>query len=518
MAVRPKRDLAGATMILMGAFIASRATGLLRNIVIGYQFGTTAEYAAYLAGNRIPDFIFQIMAGGAVASAFIPVFTSYVALEQHEDGWRMVSSLFNIALVALTPVCAILIVFAPQVIGVIAPGFGPELRDLSANLARIMLFSPIFFTLGCLSTSVLNSHQRFFLAALAPTVYNVSIVAGALVLAAPIGVYGLAIGSAIGALLFFLVQIPGLIQVRMSFQPILDLGHAGVREVGRLMAPRALGMAATQINFVVALVLASGMAEKYAALDYAWILTMLPLGVFAMAISTAVFPALAEQQALDQIAEMRRTIVSSLRLILYFTIPASIGLIVLRYPIISLLLERGEFTAESTDATAYALQFYAAGLAALAIIEITSRAFYALHDTKTPVITAIAAMVLNVVLAVSLIRFFSHGGLALAATIASVLQAVVLLYLLRERIGDLQETALLLSVTKVAVSSVAMGIGVYYFASLLSSYVALTSLGDQIVFVSASVGFGGLFYVGMSIVLRCEEVKSLRRFLPTQWF
>lgn len=516
MVARPKRDLAGATLILMAAFVASRATGLLRNIVIGYQFGTSPEYAAYLAGNRIPDFVFQIMAGGAVASAFIPVFTSYLARDERDEGWRVVSSLFNVALLALTPICAALIIFAPQVIGIIAPGFDADLQTLASNLARVMLLSPIFFTLGCFSTSVLNSHQRFFLAALAPTVYNLSIVAGALLLGTSMGVYGLAIGSAAGALLFFLIQVPGLMGVKMAYQPILELRNRGVREVGKLMAPRALGMAATQINFLVALVLASGMAELYAALDYAWILTMLPLGVFAMAISTAVFPTLAEQHAREQTAELRRVLISSLRIILYFTIPASIGLIVLRFPIITLLLQRGEFTAESTAATAYALQFYAAGLVALAIIEIVSRAFYALHDTKTPVLAAIGAMVVNVALAVALVQYLSHGGLALAATISSVLQAVVMLYLLRGRIGDLEEGQLLRSVSKMAGSAVAMGIGLYYFASFLGDQMAFTSLLNEVVFVGASVAFGGGLYFAISAALGCEEIAHLRRFLPVR--
>ena len=498
---------------MMGAFVTSRITGLFRNIVVGYMFGTTPEYAAYLAGMRIPDFLFQVLAGGAVASAFIPVFTGYIARGQDDEGWRVVSSLFNIALLVLTPIAGLLIIFAPQVISVIAPGFDPELQALAGNLARIMLASPIFFTLGCFSTSVLNSHRRFFLAAIAPTVYNLSIIAGALLLGSTLGVYGLAIGSALGAVLFFAVQVPGLRQVRMVYRPVLDLAHEGVREVGKLMAPRAIGLAATQINFLVALVLASGMAEKYAALDYAWTLTMLPLGVFAMAISTAVFPTLAQQQALEQMAELKRTLISSLKIILYLTVPASIGLIVLRYPIITLIFERGQFTSQSTSATAFALQFYAAGLVGLAATEIITRAFYALHDTKTPVLVAIGAMAINISLAIPLVRYLEQGGLALAATIASTIEAILLLYLLRRRIGSLEEQRLVSSLAKTTAASVAMGATVYLFAIHLGSWLAVNTLVNQIVLVGASVGFGACFYAVLSMVLGCDEARYIRRLI-----
>ncbi len=515
--------LALAAAIMMAAYGASRLTGLVRDIVISYQFGTSRAYEAYLAGNRIPDLVFQIVAGGAVASAFIPVYTSYLARREEDEGWRLVSSLFNIGLLVLVPLVAVLMILSPQLMQIIAPGFDAETSALAANLARIMLISPVFFTLGCFATSVLNSHQRFLLASMAPASYNVGIILGALFLARPLAQmgqppfglapYSLAIGAAAGSALFLLVQVPGLMQVRMIYRPILDLGHLGVREVGRLMLPRTLGLGVAQVNFVVTLILASGMEERYAALYYAWLLTNLPLGIFAMAISTAVFPTLATQSALDQIAELKRTLTASLRLILYLTIPASIGLIVLRYRVIQLLFERGEFTAQSTEWTAVALQFYAAALFAHAATEIVTRAFYALHDTRTPVLVAAGTMVVNVVLAVTLVGFLSHGGLALATSLAATLEALTILYLARRRLGSLGEWPLLLSVGRTIVAAILMGFVVWYVAGYLEAYLGAMPIprtAERVAFILTAIIVGCGAYLLFSLLLRSDEGMRVR--------
>lgn len=507
-------------MIMMVAIMASRLTGVLREMVISYQFGTGRHYEAYLAGNRIPELVFQVVAGGAVASAFIPVFTGYLARDERDEGWRMVSSLFNLAIAILIPISAALIVLAPQVIRVIAPGFDEETSALAANLARVMLLSPIFFTLGCFATSVLNSHHRFLLASLAPSSYNLGIIAGAWFLAEPFGIYGLALGSATGALLFLLVQMPGLWQVRMAYSRVLDIWHPGVRQVGKLMLPRTVGLGVAQLNFLVTLFLASGMEERYAALNYAWTLTMMPLGIFAMAISTAVFPTLATQGAREQLDELRRTMASSLRLILYLTIPASIGLIVLRYPIIQLLFQRGEFDPLSTEWTAYALQFYAAALFAHSATEIVTRAFYALQDTRTPVVVAVVAMLINLALALVLVRFLSHGGLALAASISATFEAVALLYLARRRLGGLGEQRLLVSVAKTSMAAILMGAVVLMFADAVAPYMPLLNLpqvADRVLFVGSSIVVGSAAYFVFSLAIRSDEMLRMRDLLMVRF-
>lgn len=508
--VSGRRSLALGAIILMGGFVGSRLLGLIRTMVISNQFGDGRDYQAYLAAIRLSDTLFQVLAGGAVASAFIPVFAGYLAHKDRDEAWRVASSLLTIAAVVMTPISVLLMVFSPQVMSVIAAGWDRPTQELAANLARILLFSPVIFAVSTFVTSILNSFNRFLLASLAPMMYNLSIIAGALLLAPRFGVYGLAIGAALGALLHLLVQLPGLAQQRMKFRPMLDFASAGVREVVRLMVPRTLGLGMVQVNYLVNVFLASYLQEgSLAYLDYAWLLTMLPLGVFAMAISTAVFPTLAEHGALDKMDELRRTLVGTLRLILYLTIPSSVGLIVLGEPIIRVLLQHGNFTAEATRGTAYALGFFAIGLAGHATVEIVDRVFYALHDTRTPVTVAAIAFLVNVSFSLVLMRFLSYGGLALANAIAGLLEAGVLVTVLGRRLEGVRLEKLLFPVAVFAFWGIAQGFVAAAVADYLGAVLNTSSLLGSVLQVGLSVAAGGSVYVGLSYAMRSRELMMM---------
>lgn len=507
---RGRRSLAMGAAILMMGFIASRLLGLVRTMVISNQFGASREYEAYLAAIRIPDTLFQIMAGGAVASAFIPVFAGYLARGDMERGWRLASAVISIAAVVMTPVSLLLMLFAPQVTGLITPGWDEPSQQLAGSLARILLISPVLFAVSTFVTSILNSFSRFLLASLAPVMYNLSIVAGALLLGDSLGVYGLAVGAAAGALLHLLVQLPGLVRERMVFRPALDLAHEGVREVGRLMVPRALGLSVVQINYLVNVVLASQLEEgSLAYLDYAWMLTMLPLGVFAMAISTAVFPTLAQHSAMDRMEELRGTFTSALRLILYLTIPCSVGLIALGEPIVRLLLQRGDFTAVATGSTAYALGFFALGLAGYATVEIVNRVFYAMHDTRTPVAVAFGAFLLNVALSLILMRYLSFGGLALASALAGTLEGGFLVLLLGRRMEGIRLEPLALPVAVFLLWGVSQGIVAAAVADYVGATVNLGSVPGQLMQVGSAVAAGAVVYAGLSYAMRSRELMAV---------
>lgn len=496
--------------ILMAGFVVSRALGLVRTMVISSRFGDSAEYQAYVAAIRIPDTLFQVLAGGAVAAAFIPVFAGYMARGEPERGWRLASSVITIAAVAMTPVSLLLMFLAPQVMVLLTPGWEEPRQLMAGNLARILLVSPVIFAISTFATSVLNSFSRFFLASLAPVMYNLSIIAGALFLAEPLGIYGLAIGAAAGALMHLLIQLPGLIQVRMQFRPALDLAHEGVREVGRLMVPRMLGLGVIQASLLVNVVLASWLEEgSLAYLDYAWLLTMLPLGVFAMAISTAVFPTLAEHSALDRQEELRNTFLASLRLILYLTIPCSVGLLLLGEPIVRLLLQRGDFTPEATRATAFALSFYALGLAGHATIEIVNRVFYALHDTRTPVAVAFCAFLLNVTMSLILMSYLSFGGLALANAVAGLTEASILVLLLGRRLDGVHLEKLAFPVAVFTFWAVAQGLVAAAVADYLRALVDVHNLSGQFVQVAGAVGAGAVVYAGLSYSMKSQEFMRL---------
>jgi putative peptidoglycan lipid II flippase len=502
---RVRRDLAGAAAVMMAAFLASRLTGLLRTIAVSYRFGTGPELDAYVAAMRIPDFLFQVVAGGAVASAFIPVLTGYLARDDDAGAWRLVSSLLTLAVAVMAPLSILIGVMAPEVMRIVAPDFGDEQRLLAASLARVVLASPTLFALGTLITSVLNAHQRFLLAALAPTFYNLGIIVGAIALARPLGIHGLALGAALGAAAYLLIQLPGLPRLGFRYTPSLGLRDPGVRQVGALMAPRTLGLAVAQVNFVVIVALASAIPGAITALDYAWTLMMLPLGIFAMAISTAVFPTLADQTARDRIDEMVRTLTSTLRVILYLTIPASVGLAILAEPIVRLLLERGQFDAASTALTVHALRFYAVGLLGQAAVEIVTRAFYALQDTRTPVAVAAGTMLLNLLLGLALRPSLGHGGLALALSLASLAEAAALIVLARRRLGTLHGGEVASSALRSAVGAGGMALVVLPLAQALAPMIQNGGPVERLLGVGLEIALGAGAYLAVTVLLRSEE-------------
>lgn len=494
--------MARAAGIVMVAFVLSRLLGLVREVVIARQFGTSLELAAYLAAFRVPDFIFYLIAGGALGSAFIPTFTAYLAGGNEEEAWKLASAVLNLLLLGLSALAILAAALTPLLTRLIAPGFDPATQRLTAQLMRVMLVAPVVFGISGLLMGILHSHQHFLAPALAPALYNSSIILAAVFLGPRMGVRALAAGVVIGAFLHLLIQLPMVIQVGARYAPLLGLHHPGVREVGRLMGPRILGLAAVQINFVVNTMLASGLgAEALPALNYAWLLMMLPQGVFAMALATVAFPTFSELTAREDVTGLRHTLVAILGAVLYLTVPASAGLFLLRTPLIEVLLQRGAFTQASTQAVAFALQFYALGLFAHATVEIIARAFYALHDTRTPVVIGMAAMGGNILLSLLLIRRLSYGGLALANTLATVGEMVVLVWLMRRRLGSLAGPRLANTVLRIGIAAGLMAATVHSFTRGLPA-------ADPLLLTGGAIGIGAVLYVGVTILIGPDEVGT----------
>ncbi len=501
------RRLAGAAAVVMIFFVLSRVAGLTREIVIGALFGTSSELDAYLAAFRVPDILFQLVAGGALGSAFIPTFAGYWAQGKRTEAWLLFSRVVNLITLLLIGVAIVVVIFAqPLVSHLIAPGFTLEQQLLTARLMRWMLLSTIIFGASGLIMGALNAVQHFLLPAAAPVFYNLAIIVSALVLAPIYGINGLVIGVVVGALLHFLVQLPGLWRVRAQYRPTLALRDPGVREVMRLMGPRVLGLFFVQMHFLVNTILASGLsAGSLSALNYAWLLMLLPQGVFAQSIATAIFPTFAAQVAAGEVAEMRRSFGRIIRTILFLTIPAAVGLYLLRVPLIALLLQRREFTAESTALVAYALQFYAIGLVAHSVVEIVVRAFYALHDTWTPVVVGIGAMILNILLSLWWVRWLQHGGLALANSTATSLEMLLLLALLRSRIGGLEGRWLALAVGRQLLAAGIMAAALWGWLAWLMPVTG----GDVnfLLVMLTALPLAVVVYLSSSLLLRSEELQ-----------
>ena len=388
------RGIASAATLVILLFILSRGTGLLREMIIGARFGTSAQLDAYLAAFRIPDLLFQMVAGGALGSAFIPTFAAAWTEGSQRQAWLLFSRILNLLTLFLVLLCGLALLFAePLTARVIAPGFSAEQQQLTASLMRWMLASTVVFGASGLIMGALNAVQHFLLPAVAPVLYNCAIIGAAWLLAPALGIHSLVIGVAAGALLHLVVQLPALLGQGGRYQFSFGVGDAQVREVARLMGPRVLGLLFVQLNFLVNTILASGLPDgSLSALNYAWLLMLLPQGIFAQAVATVAFPTFSAQVAAGDRAQLLETLTGLLRLILFLSIPAAFLLFVLDEPFIELLFQRGRFDASSTEAVAYALRFYALGLVAHAVVEIVVRVFYALHDTATPVVVGVAAM------------------------------------------------------------------------------------------------------------------------------
>jgi len=506
------RQIARSAGKVMIALLLSNLTNLASLVINATTFGTSPEMDAFLAANRVSETLFNLMAGGALGSAFIPTFTGLLTKGQRSPAWKLASAIANLLLIILIAAAVLAAIFAqPLVHYLLAPGFAtdPAQEALTVNLMRIMLPSAVIFGVSGLVMGILNSHQKFFIPALTPAMYRLGMIFGVLFLTPRMGIYGLAWGVMIGACLHLLLQVPSLVGLKGSYIPTLGLKMADVRLVGLLMAPRVFGAAVVQLNFWVNTNLASRMAEgSVTAITWAFTLMLLPQAIIAQSVATAALPTLSGQYALGKLGELRASLAASLRGILLLAIPASLGLVLLRQPITALLLQYGRFTAASTRLISWALLWYAAGLVGHCVVEILARAFYSMQDTKTPVLVGAAAMGLNVALSLLLSSWFArigwmpHGGLALANSIATGLEAAGLWVLMRRRLGGLEGGRVLRGTVQAVLATVAMVLAVLGWLGLMGQRQAWLVGGGGVL-------VGGAVYGLVVLGLKVPEVQSL---------
>lgn len=512
-------SLAMAASVVALGFLGSRLLGLVRTVAIAHQFGTSPDLDAYFVAFRIPDLIFQLLAGATLGSAFIPTFARVVADRGEREGWRLASGVLNLLFAATLFFAVLGLLLAPLLVPLTAPGLGDDagqhahLTSLAVDLTRIMMLSPVLFAVSGMFMGILNARHHFLAPAFAPMFYNAAIIVGALISK---DVKVLAVCVVLGAVLHLAVQLPALRLIGMRWQPAWDWRDKAVREVGRLMGPRVIGLAAFQLNFVVATFFASTVGSgAISAVNYAWLVVMTPLGLFGMAISTAIFPRMAEQAARDE-GELQETVSKALRLILYLTIPASVGLVILAKPITAFLLRSGSFDATSTDLVVSALVFYSIALFAHAGIEILSRGYYALSDTRTPVAFAVISMIVNLVLSLVLVWPFGIKGLAAALSVATIVEFTLLIRNLEQRLGGLDAGHLVFSLTRTIVSSVLMAEVILLWLALLrlAGLLQLDRKPEAAFAVVGALALGTVAFFYTSRVLRSDEAEVLVQRLP----
>jgi putative peptidoglycan lipid II flippase len=510
------RILAQASLVLTVAALGSRVLGWVRLLVIGSQFGASRELDAYFAAFRIPDAIFQLVVAGALSAALIPVFQGYRARENEQEAWRLASSVINLVLIGLAGFSLLMAIFAPWIVPLVTPGFDAPTTELTIRMTRVMLLSPVFIGMGAVVSGILNSYERFAIPAIAPLLYNLAIIGAAIFLAPVMGVEGLAVGVAIGSLAHLLVQLPNLAAVGQRYDLTISLRHPGVRRVAWLMGPRTLGLAAVQINFIASTLLASGLPEgSVTAYNYAFQLMQVPVGVVGVSIAVVLFPRLSRDAALGRVRDVRAQLATALRILLFIAAPLTAVMTVLREPLTAVFFQYGLFSAQSTQRTAEALLFFTIGLGAQTLVPLLARTFYALQDTRTPVIWAIAAVALNVPLMAWLAGPMGVGGLALALTITATLEVIGLLWALRERLNGVHGGELLGSLARSAVAAAAAALvmlGGLQLAQAWFASVLAHGLGRLIVLLALSA-MGLAIFVVVAAALRSPELGELRRLL-----
>jgi putative peptidoglycan lipid II flippase len=505
------RQIARAAGTVMAAFILSNLFGLVRGILILKAFGAGMELDAFNTANRLSETLFNLVAGGALASAFVPTFTGFLARKENQEAWRLASAVSNLVLLILTVVCLVLAIFAPFVVRLLAPGFfGDAVRmEMTTTLLRLILPSVVIFGISGLAMGILNANQVFLYPALAPSMYSIGLIFGAVALSPSLGIYGLAWGTVIGAALHLLVQVPSLVKVFGRYQFTLGLRFTPVHEVIRLMLPRLVGAGVVQLNFLVNNNIASWQPPgSQTALTYAFTLMLMPQALIAQTIAIASLPTFSAQVALSKLDEMRNSLAVTMRAVVMLSLPASVGLIMLRQPLIALLYQRGEFTARSTDLMAWALMWYSAGLVGHCIVEVVSRAFYALHDTRTPVTIGVAAMSLNVVFSLLFSAWFArigwapHGGLALANSLATALETIGLIYLMRKKLNGIDGANIWRLVGKVVLATGGMSVVLAGWLYALAAYPVWLK-------VAGAAGLGVGMYFLLLVLLRVPETGLL---------
>lgn len=505
-----------AAGIVGTATFLSRIFGFIRDVVIAWFFGAGFSSDAFFVAFRIPNLLRRLFAEGSLTIAFIPVFTEYLTNFGKKEAFKLAGSTVRLLSVLLAIAAISGILLSPFIVSLIAPGFSgsPEKFSLTVTLTRIMFPYIFFIGIVALSMGILNVLGHFAAPALAPVLLNLAMIGSVFFISPHLPdtanpVAGLAIGVLIGGVLQLAFQVPFLVNKGFYFWQKASIYHPGLKKIGSLMLPAIFGAAVYQINILVGTLLASLLPEgSVSYLYYADRLVQFPLGIFAIAIATAVLPSLSRQAAARDFKALKDTFAHAIKLTFFITIPAMVGLIVLREPIVSLLFKRGAFDIEATRLTAYALLYYGIGLWAFSGVRIVVSMFYALQDTRTPVRAAIISIIANIVLGIILMQYLSHGGLALSTSLSSMLNLVLLVRALRQKLGTLKLRAITESVCKSMACSVIMGAVVWGIA-LFVIPPGNRTLSGLFFGLMLSIVTGLVLYGALSFLIKSPELEKV---------
>lgn len=489
--------------------LMSKVLGLVRDMVIAGQFGTTLPTDCYQIAFRMPNMLFAIVSG-ALATVIVPVFVEYAGKGRKEEAWKIFNTIMVVIALFYMTASLIGILGAPLLVKLMAPGFQGEAWVLAVDLARVMLPMMLFTGLASLFNHLLNANNIFGLPAFSSSVNNILIIFFALTLGAFYSIQGLALGTLLAAAGMALVQLPALSKTGFRLHLSLDLKNPGVRKIYYLALPSVLGIVVTQANVYINGVLASWLpVGSISALSFADRLNQFPLGLFGMALGTAVFPTLSARAAAGDQAGFSEIMANSLKAMAFITVPASVGLMVLSNPIVTLVYERGAFDQRSTEITSLAVLFYAVGLLGQAGWYLLQRGFYSIQDTRTPVKIAVAALLINLIMSLLLIKPLQLGGLALASSLGNLVNMILLVVLLEKKRPGLYRSGLLKFGLVVLFSGGLMAAASYFANQALAGW--LPGTAGLIVQVVLAGTAGIVVYLACVLLFGSREVQYFWR-------
>ncbi|MDB4940229.1 MAG: putative lipid flippase MurJ [Candidatus Doudnabacteria bacterium] len=508
MQINNKSSIYKAATILAVFTLLSRLVGLFRDRLFASTFGAGDVLDSYYVAFRIPDLVFNLLILGTLSVAFIPVFTEYFIKDQDEAN-DIANTVLSVTFVGMSIICAVLFFIVPEITRLTAPGFSGVKFDNTVMLTRLFLISPILFTISNVFGSVLNSLKRFVLVSLAPIIYNFGIILGIVFFYPRYGIMGLGYGVVIGAVLHLVVQMLGALSAGFVLKPSWNIHHVGVKKIVKLFIPRIFGIDNAQMSLLIAGIIGSLLASGTVAIfNLANNLQAVAIGMFGISFAIAAFPDLSESFAKGDNLLFNKIFLKTAINILFFVIPISILIILLRAQIIRLVLGAGHFDWEATKLTANALGIFAISIFAQSISPLFSRAFYARQNTVTPVLIGLSTLALNAVLSFFFAKTYGAMGLVIGFSISNIVNAAALFIFLRKHLSDFDDKYLFKVLSKIIMASVLLGIGTYAAAHLFSIFFNLDSTLKVLAQAVVAGGFGLVVFLGAALAFGIEEART----------
>ncbi len=506
----------GAATILMATVAASRILGLVRTRLLAAYF-TPDQTGIYIAAFRLPDMIYNLLIFGALSVAFIPVFSDIMAKQGRAKAFSFASSLLSVGVAIFGIVSLLAVVFVRPISMLIAIGFNDQELTLMSSLSQILFISQFVFVIGALFTSLLQSFKHFFIPAIAGVLYNVGIIIGIIAFTPIAGIYGPVYGVLLGSFLYLLIHLPLIKSIGYSFKFNFDYKQPGVRRVFRLMGPRTLAIAGDQLRTTFNLSIASSIsASSVTYLNFAQQLYLVPVGLFIATMAQAALPVLSEEQALKQKDSFVKTLITSLHQVLFLTLPAAAILIILRIPVVRLVFGASQFTWEATVLTGKTVAWLALGLVAESIVMLFVRAYYALHDTKTPVKVALSSLLVDILFSITTIFVFKMPvwSLGLSATLGGYISAIVLFILLNRRVGNLFTEAFFSPFLRMSLAAFVMAVSLYIPIKVLDQVVFDTTRTVNLLVLTGIASICGMImYLFLTWLLKVKEAFMILNYL-----